>query len=240
MNIKQRSELLKQKINSAAEKTNRSANDIAIICVTKYARINDVVEVIRLGYWQIGENQLQKASQKQHLLKQMLEPNEYDRIKWHMVGHLQTNKVANAIEIFSLIHSVDSIRLAQCISEKAQKSNCKTDILVQVNISEECQKSGVSWNDSLTLIDRIVNLSGLRLKGLMGIGPYTSDSFQIRTCFRKLKQLFDKMNNQLLEPMSILSMGMSDDFEIAIEEGSTMIRVGRVLFGEYPREENDE
>ena len=231
MNIEKNCQLLKQKIELAASKTDRAAEDITVIAITKYAQINDVVEAIHLGFDNIGENQIQKAYNKQLLLKQLLKPEEYDRLQWHMVGHLQTNKVAKAIDMFSVVQSLDSLRLAKCISKQAQKVNQKVNVLVQVNISEEDQKYGVSWNDCVQLIDELVMLPGINLKGLMGIGSFTEDKKQIRNCFKKLKNLFDQVNTKISKQMNILSMGMSDDFEIAIEEGSTMIRVGSILFG---------
>ncbi|MFH2137018.1 MAG: YggS family pyridoxal phosphate-dependent enzyme [Candidatus Omnitrophota bacterium] len=233
--IQKRLEFLKERVNQAAQKTGRSLNDIEIVCVTKQARLEDVSMLIKAGCFQIAENRLQKAVEKKDFLKHTLSEDDFLRLRWHLVGHLQTNKVSKAVKMFQLIQSVDSLRLASLISEQSQKLKKKIDILVQINISGEDSKFGVDFEQAKEIIPQTMKLPGLNLKGLMGIGPFIDDLDQIRLCFRRLREFYDQENKMLLlnfkAEMSILSMGMSDDFEIAIEEGSTMIRVGRTIFG---------
>ncbi|MCP4649255.1 MAG: YggS family pyridoxal phosphate-dependent enzyme [PVC group bacterium] len=224
--IEQRLEDLKHRVEIAAHRASRSLEDISIVCVTKQARLEDVVEVVRAGFFCIGENRIQVAEEKFEYLKKTLSETEFSQLRWHLIGHLQSNKVAKAVKMFDMIQSVDSLKLAQLINSQAQKAGKPIDILVQPNISEEESKHGASFEKSGELIKQINDLKFLNLKGLMGIGPFTDDQQLIRSCFRKLAGFYKSQ-----PVMPILSMGMSDDFEIAIEEGSNMIRVGRTIFG---------
>lgn len=233
--LEERIAQLKQRIEKAARKINRSLKDITIVCVVKQATQEELCEAIKQGFLEIGENRLQEAEKKLNYLKGNLAPEVFSRIRWHMVGHLQTNKVARALKLFHLIQSVDSLRLAQLIDSQGQKLNKGVDILVQVNISAEAAKFGTSADAAQKLIKDIVHLPYLKLKGLMGIAPFLEKPEETRPYFLKLKELFNSLN-MFLEAhhypiMSILSMGMSNDFEVAIEEGANMVRLGRAIFG---------
>ncbi len=233
--LKERLELLKKRIDKAARKTNRSLTDISIVCVTKQANLKDLVEVIKSGLFEIGENRFQAAEKKVSFLKSTLRPDDFLRLRLHMVGHLQTNKVAKAVRLFDLIQSVDSLRLARLINAQAEKIDKYIDVLIQVNLADESSKFGISFTQAHDLIAGVTHLSNLKLKGLMGIARFDENPEQARPCFRQLHELY-KNSNEFLSSrsnaaMSILSMGMSDDFEVAIAEGANMVRIGRAIFG---------
>lgn len=177
-----------------------------------------IQQAYQAGIRDFGENRIQEAKSKIIQLS-VLQP----RPLWHLVGHLQTNKVNIAVEIFDIIHSVDSLRLAEVISRYADHD---MPILIQVNISGEASKGGFSPDEAVSAVARISNLPHLETKGLMTIAPYTNDPEQVRPVFRRLRKLRDSLG------LEHLSMGMTDDFEVAIEEGATMVRIGRAIFGE--------
>jgi len=233
--VEARFQKVKTNIEAAAARSNRSAADISIVCVTKQAKIDDIVNVVRLGVFHIGENRVQEAEKKRAALKIALNETDFLRITWHLVGHLQTNKVSRAMGFADLIQSVDSVRLAEIINTKAEKAGRHIDILIQINISGEDSKFGIKGDTLPAFIEKLMPLSSVRMKGLMGIGPFVDDKEHTRRCFRRLKEMFDSANKILdarsCPAMSVLSMGMSDDYEVAIEEGSNMVRIGRAIFG---------
>jgi len=218
MYIERNIQEIKKRIASAAERAGRSPDEITIVAVTKGVEPCDIRIAVEAGVRHIGENRVQDAKTKTECLS-ALEP----RPTWHMVGRLQTNKVKTAVEIFDIIHSMDSVRLADAISKRAQNIY---PVLLQVNISGEEQKTGFSMTDLPKAAEEVARLPNLEVKGLMTIAPFVRDSEEVRPIFRKLQQLRNSLG------LEHLSMGMSDDFEIAVEEGATLVRIGRAIFEE--------
>lgn len=235
MILNKRLEEIKSKINLAAAMAGTNPADVRIVCVTKYAEIQDVIEIIKLGYCDIAENYLQSINRKRLQLQAALSPAQFDQINWHFIGHLQRNKAAEVMQFARLIQSVDSLRLASKINEIAAKADKKADILMQLNISDEKSKFGIGFSDAEELFQELLKLPYLNLKGLMGIGSLVQDPEESRSGFKQLKLCFDKMNAYLTQRecprMPILSMGMSNDYVVALQEGSNMIRVGSAIFG---------
>ncbi len=225
INIKERLAQVQEAIEKAARESGRSSKDITLVAVSKGVEAQVVTELREAGVLIFGENRVQEAEGK------IAAVNQSD-IQWHMIGHLQTNKIKTALALFALIQSVDSVRLAKEISEISAADNKVTQMLLEVNISGASKKFGFSTDEIYTAIDSIVKLPAIKVLGLMAIGPNNTEDALKRQAFKKLKGIFSvcksiKSNN--LE-MRYLSMGMSDDFEIAIQEGSNMIRLGRALF----------
>ena len=221
---------IKERISRVCQKVNRNPNEVIIVAVAKEVGIKEIEEVINCGIIDIGENRLQEAILKYHQLSTV--NCQLSTIKWHMVGHLQTNKVKEAVEIFDLIHSVNSLRLAQFIDKEANKINKIQDILIQVNTSKETTKFGLKDDEVIDAVKEIVKFKNINLKGLMTIAPFVDNPGKTHPYFRKLRELRDQINtlSTIDCRLSTLSMGMTDDFEVAIEEGSTMIRLGRAVF----------
>ncbi len=218
MDIARNIQEIKQRIASAAKRAGRSPDEITIIAVTKVVEPRDIRIAVEAGVRHVGENRVQDAKTKTECLS-ALEP----RPTWHMVGRLQTNKVKTAVEIFDIIHSIDSARLAESVSKRAQNI---FPVLLQVNISVEGTKSGFSMTELPKAVEEVAGLPNLEVKGLMTIAPFIKDPEEVRPIFRRLRQLRDSLG------LEHLSMGMSDDFEIAVEEGATLVRIGRAIFKE--------
>lgn len=216
-------------INSVCQRLGMSPEDVTLIGITKYVDSSKIKEMIDGGITSIGENIVQDASKK------FSELGAYSqKVTKHLVGHLQSNKAKEAVEIFDLIQSVDRLKLAREINKYAISQNKIVDVLIQVNTSCEDQKSGVKKEDALGLIKNILELKNIRILGLMAIAMLTDDKEVVRKNFRDLRLIRDEVNsmfpfNEQLQ-MKYLSMGMSDDYEIAIEEGANMIRIGRAIF----------
>lgn len=217
---------VEQNIITACEKSGRNREGITLIAVSKTKPIPLLEEAYHAGVRDFGENKVQELCEK-------YEGMEKD-IKWHMIGHLQTNKVKYLIGKTTLIHSVDSYKLACEIEKQAAKQDCIMDILIEVNIAEEETKFGLSEEDVIELVRNVAKLPHVRIKGLMTVAPYVVDSEENRQFFRKIKQLSVDIDNQNIDnvSMNILSMGMTGDYMVAIEEGATMVRVGTGIFGE--------
>jgi pyridoxal phosphate enzyme (YggS family) len=215
-----------QRIARCCEKIGRSPESVKLICVVKGMDIDKVRSALDLGATDLGENRVQEAGAKYADIG--------DRARWHLVGHLQTNKVKDALRIFSLIHSVDSIHLAQAIDKEAGKMGKRQDILIQVNTSGEKTKFGLVPGDVAGFLKEAALYPNINIKGLMTIAPEVKDPEVVRPCFKALRELKDKINSLKLIAYSLqlLSMGMTNDFEVAIEEGSTMVRIGRAIFGD--------
>jgi pyridoxal phosphate enzyme (YggS family) len=211
-------ERVKKRIARACQRVGRSPEEITIVAVTKTVEPSAIATAFKLGIRHFGENRVQEAVPKIRQLS-WLEPPP----AWHMVGHLQTNKVKVAVEIFDTIHSVDSIRLAEAISRRTQRT---LSVLLEVNVSGETSKSGFSVAEVEPALKVISQLPKIEIKGLMTIAPLVTDAEQVRRVFQKLRSLRDYLG------LEQLSMGMTDDFEVAIEEGATMLRIGRAIFGE--------
>ncbi len=203
---------------------------VTIVAVSKGRTVDEIKEAIEAGITDIGENRVQEAVTK---YRELLAPDsQLPAIKWHLVGHLQTNKVKEAIKIFDLIHSLDSIKLAVEIDKAAAAINKVQDVLIEVNISGEQSKFGINPSEAIGFIKRLTEYKNINIKGLMTIAPIVNDSEQARPYFRKLRELKDKIN-ELQAPnfkLLTLSIGMSDDYKVAVEEGSNMVRLGRVIF----------
>ncbi len=189
---------------------------IMLVCVTKGRPISLILEAVSLGLKHIGENRVREALEKH---------NQISGVTWHMIGHLQSNKVKEAVKIFDLIHSVDSVSLAQEINRQALKINKTQDVLLEVKTSSEATKSGFFVQDLTESYAEIKKLENVQVKGLMTMAPVVSDAEEARPYFAQLRQLRDKLN-----PQWLLSMGMTNDFQVAIEEGANIIRLGRAIF----------
>jgi pyridoxal phosphate enzyme (YggS family) len=225
--IEQKLRIVKENIAEACAKQNRRPEDIAIVAVTKTMPVEIVEQAIQAGIRIIGENRVQEAEAKK--------AGVVGTASWHLVGHLQTNKVRKALKIFDLIQSVDSLHLAEKIDSESKKLSRVTEILVQVNTSGEASKFGIAPAETIGLIEDIAtHFDAIRISGLMTIGLFTDDADKIRPCFVKSRKLFEKISGMHLPnvQMRYLSMGMTGDYKIAIEEGANMVRLGRILFGE--------
>jgi hypothetical protein len=227
--IQDRISQLQSDISLTCARLGRNPEEIALVGVTKFAGEDKISQALDAGLINVGENKVQEAQRKYPALK-----SKYPDVKLHMIGHLQTNKVKAALEIFDVIQSVDSLKLAQAIQIQAERLNHDVDIFVQVNTSGEEQKFGMTPDEALTLIGQIAELNRSRIKGLMTMAPFIDDEVVIRDCFRTLKIIFDQAKERFVGhprvDMKHLSMGMTDDYQIAIEEGSNMVRIGRKIF----------
>lgn len=215
---------IRSKIDAAAAKTGRKGADVRLIAVTKGVKAERIREAVDAGLGSLGENRVQEAEEKTAALGMPVE--------WHMIGHLQTNKAKTAAELFSVVQSVDSLKLAQKLSQEAQALNKTLRILLEVNVSGEEQKHGFGPDELYGVVGQIAALPALKTEGLMGMAPNTQDTAPRREAFKKLKGLFivcKGLKYPTVE-MKTLSMGMSDDYEIAVEEGANMVRIGRALF----------
>ena len=223
--IKNNLEIINEKIKKAALKANRNPQEIKLVAVTKTATIEQIKEAISAGVKIIGENKVQEAKEKYQILSADIE--------WHLVGHLQTNKVKYAIEIFDLIHSVDSIKLAKEIDKRSLQFGMITNVLVEVNVSGEETKYGIKPEEVEPFLKEISEFSRTRVRGLMTIAPIAEDKEEVRPYFRKLRELFKEIKSKNIKnvKMDYLSMGMTEDFEVAVEEGANMVRIGRGIFG---------
>lgn len=222
MSIKENINELKKKIAAVTERMHGDPDAIAIVAVTKTVPVPQIKEAISQGITIIGENRVQEAKKKYSTIG--------DQVTWHMVGHLQTNKVKDALKIFTLIHSLDSIKLAR---EIERRSISKISCLIEVNTSQEATKYGVQPDKALAFYKELRNLKNIEIKGLMTIGPgwAIEDKEASRPCFRILASLKNDIEKLCSCSLPILSMGMTSDYEIAIEEGANMIRVGTAIFG---------
>lgn len=222
---------IKKQISVVCSKINRDPNSITIVAVTKGRTVEQIKEAVASGITDIGENRIQEALLKYNALRTM--NYELRTIKWHMVGHLQTNKVKEAVKTFDLIQSVDTLRLAQEIDKQAAKINKIQEVLIEIKTSPEATKFGLEPEEAMGVIQEITKLKNIQLKGLMSIAPLVDNPEKARPYFKMLRELRDEINEitrQRDNEQGILSMGMTDDFEIAIEEGSNMVRLGRAIF----------
>ena len=206
------------RIARACERSHRSPGEITLVVVTKEVEVSAIRAAFDCGIRDFGENRVQEAEDKIAQLSD-LKPD----VTWHMVGHLQSNKARTAVELFDIIHSIDSVRLAEILSRRAEKT---FPVLLQVNVSGEATKGGFVMGEIVNAVNEIKRLPNLKVMGLMTIAPLAADPEEVRPVFRKLRELRDSLG------LEHLSMGMTDDFEVAVEEGATMLRVGRAIFGE--------
>lgn len=216
---------LEEKIEKAALRSGRRKEDITLVAVTKNVEPEWINQGIDAGIKIIGENRIQEAEEKFKFITKDVEK--------HLVGHLQTNKVKKALELFDLIQSVDSLHLAQEISKRGNDKEKRAEVLIEVNTSGEPSKYGIKPEEVSGLVEEISRLENISIKGLMTVGLLTEEIEKVRPCFVKLRNIFESLKSLKKEnvEMKYLSMGMSSDFEVAIEEGANMIRVGTAIFG---------
>jgi hypothetical protein len=225
---------VRDRVAAACRRAGRSPDEVAIVAVSKTFPATLVAEACRAGLTDIGENRVQEAAAK---IPQVEALGSHPR--WHLVGHLQTNKVKTALGLFDIIHSVDSLRLAEAISRQAEAQVVRREdlpasqagpapVLLEVNVGGEASKFGFTPGEAGRAVEQMVRLPGLAVQGLMTVAPLSDDPEEARPVFRELRRLRDALG------LRHLSMGMTDDFEVAIEEGATMVRIGRAIFG--PRE----
>lgn len=225
--MKDRINNIKDRIKKAASSCGRNPDEVLLVAVSKKKPADMVLQAIECGQTLFGENYIQESLEK-------IEAISSDIISWHFIGHLQSNKAKFAVKVFDLIHTVDSLKLAKEINRQAEKINKTQQILVQVNISKEGSKSGIYEENAIELIEIMSTLPNVSIKGLMTMPPYYDDPDNARPYFASLKRLSEKVKKENIPrvEMKELSMGMTGDFETAIQEGATLVRIGTAIFGE--------
>jgi pyridoxal phosphate enzyme (YggS family) len=218
---------IRQRIDRAARASGRKGSDIKLVAVTKTVGVDRIRQAVSHGITAVGENRVQELVEKYQQLEGL-------GLEWHMIGHLQTNKVKYIVDKVSLIHSVDRIELVSEIQKRAKAAARKVDVLIQINVSGEQSKFGISVEDALPFVEQVSRYDSLSVKGLMTIAPYAEHPEEIRPVFRRLKEIFERLKETNIAGVSMdyLSMGMTGDFELAIEEGANIVRVGTGIFGE--------
>ena len=228
--IKQNIQIVEEKITAAAERAGRKREDVLLLAVSKTKPVEVIREAVACGLTSLGENKVQEIMEK-------YEPMG-DGVHWHLIGHLQTNKVKYIIDKVDMIHSVESLRLAEEINKRAAAKSLVMDVLVEVNMAEEESKFGIQPERVEEFLRQIAPLPHIRVRGLMTVAPFVENPEENRVYFRKMRELLVDMNQKKIDNiyMDVLSMGMTGDYEVAIEEGATIVRVGTGIFGEryYP------
>ncbi len=248
--LKDRYEQVRGRIERAAERSGRSAGQILLVAVTKYTDLERIRELLHLGHRDFGESRVQQLVQRASMIEEYLSrvhsaqevAAEHDpsaagipeAARWHLIGRLQRNKVKKAIEHARLIHSVDSLRLAEELHTVGMRKDVTVDALLQVNSSGEPQKAGVAPPAALHVAEQIDTMMHVRLRGVMTMGPNVEDESEIRSAFERTREVFEDIQKAGYggESFNILSMGMSGDFELGIEHGSNCVRIGSAIFGE--------
>ena len=225
--IKTNFETIKQRIKHAAEACGRRPEEVRLVAVSKTMPKEKLVAAVAAGVETLGENYVQEAREKFNDLYTL-------PVSWHFIGHLQSNKAKYVVKIFDLIHSVDSLKLAREVDKQAKKVNKIQDVLIQVNISEETTKSGTRVEQTLEIVQDISLLENVAIKGLMTMPPYFNAPERVQPFFKALRELRDRIKEENISNVSMaeLSMGMTGDFEVAIQEGATLVRIGTAIFGE--------
>lgn len=223
--LKDQLQEVESRIQEACKRAGRSRDEVTLIAVSKTKPVETLKEAYDLGVRIFGENKVQELTEKYEAL-----PKD---IRWHMIGHLQTNKVKYIIDKTELIHSVDSLKLAQTIEKESAKHDLIADILLEVNVAEEESKFGMKLEEVIPFMEKISDFSHIRVRGLMTIAPFVEDPEENRAVFADLHKLYVDIKEKNIDngTVSILSMGMTNDYEVAIEEGATMVRVGTGIFG---------
>ena len=224
MSIAQNLELIEEKLTAAAQKSGRKREDILMLAVTKTIDIPRIKEAVALGCKQLGENRVQEITAKY---------DEIPGVEWHLIGHLQTNKVKYIADKVKLIHSVDSLKLGEEISKRSAQAGRVMDVLVEVNMAAEESKHGVAPDEAEALAEALGKLPNICVKGLMTVAPYDPVPENNRVYFKQMKQLFDQIKSKNYDnvDMQHLSMGMTNDYEVAVEEGADIVRIGTGIFG---------
>ncbi len=226
MEIQKNIEDILKNIEISAEKAGKSLDDIIVIAVTKTVDSTRALEAVEAGLNNLGENRVQEFVNKYENLK------NYD-IDWHIIGHLQTNKVKYIINKIKLIHSLESLSLAEEIDKRSKQHNVVTEVLIELNIAEEESKFGIRKDYLIDFIKSIERFENIKISGLMTVAPYVEDKEDVRWVFKEMKQLFDLVSGMSFKnaEMKYLSMGMTNDYDVAIEEGANIIRIGTAIFG---------
>ena len=229
---------VRKRINNAAVKAGRNPADIKLVAVTKNIELPQIIEAVKAGVTILGENRVQEALKKIQDARFKMQDKT---IQWHLIGSLQKNKAKYAVQLFDLIHTIDSIGLAEEVNKQAEKVGKIQRVLVQLKLSEEETKHGALEKDLIELLEKVAGMENLKLEGLMTMPPYFENPEKTRPYFRQLRQLQDNINASRLptgqagithHALQDLSMGMSNDFEVAIEEGATMVRIGTAIFAD--------
>lgn len=215
-----------RRVAEAAERAGRAPDQVRVVVVTKGRSAREVAAALEAGVTDVGESRVQEAGPKRQAVQAPA--------RWHLVGRLQRNKAGAAVELFDVVQSVDTLRLAEALSRRARGSGRTVDVLLQVNTAGAEQQGGADPDDLPALAEGAAALEGIRLRGLMTIAAHSEDEGRVRACFGRLRDLGDRLVERTSAQMTTLSMGMSGDYEMAIEEGSTMIRVGTAVFGPRP------
>jgi pyridoxal phosphate enzyme (YggS family) len=218
---------IQQRIEAACARAGRATGSVILVAVTKSQPPEVVGEAAKLGLRLFGENKVQEAKAKIPLCP--------DRLRWHMIGHLQTNKCRDAVELFEMIQSVDSLHLAEEINQRAEQAAKTLPVLLEVNAVGEASKFGYRPEQLLAELSQLNALPRLEIHGLMTVPPWMPDPEKVRPVFREMRELKERCEQILGAPLPHLSMGMTGDFEVAIEEGATMVRIGTALFGARPK-----
>jgi pyridoxal phosphate enzyme (YggS family) len=226
--IKEQIDMIRQRIAAAARTSGRPASEVRLMAVTKSVDDRRIMQAIDAGVDMIGENYVQEARRKIELMGKS--------VAWHLIGHLQTNKAKYAVRLFDMIHSLDRIELARELDRRSRMSGVVTKALIEVNVSGEETKRGVAHRDALPLIREVSALENLSVQGLMTMPPWFDDPQEARPFFVALRELKEKVATENFPRVEMreLSMGMSQDYEVAVEEGATIVRIGRSIFGERP------
>jgi PLP dependent protein len=234
------------RIAAAAAKAKRDPAEVTLVAVTKTAAPEQIREILQLGVGDLGESRVQVLTQRAAQVNEFFlrrqtagDANVAAKLRWHMIGHLQRNKVKPVLPLVHMIHSLDSLRLAEELDAQAAKLNRRVPVMVQVNASEEPQKYGVAVGASVHLAEQVDSMPNLQVVGLMTMAPFDADEKVVRHCFTRTREIFEEMKWHKIGGAGLrhLSMGMSNDFEWAILEGATMVRVGSLLFGGKPADE---
>lgn len=223
--ISENIDIIRQKIAKAAERAGRNPNDVLLLAVSKTIDNERIRQAVDCGLNELGENKVQEITDKFDTLER--------DVKWHMIGHLQTNKVKYIIDKVELIHSVDSIKLAEEINKRAAKCGRVMDVLVEINVADEESKFGITCDMAENVIRQMALMENIRVRGLMTVAPNVENGEENRPVFKRLRQLLVDINGKKIDnvSMDILSMGMTGDYEVAVEEGATIVRVGTGIFG---------
>jgi pyridoxal phosphate enzyme (YggS family) len=250
--IRERHDEVKARIAAAAQKSGRKASEVVLVAVTKTASMDQIREVIGLGQVDLGENRVQQLQQRvaqvdEYLARRSHMPSASasklpQQVRWHMIGTLQRNKIKKAIELVRLVHSVDNLRLAEDLQLAAEKRDKPVEVLIEVNVAEETSKHGIAPAAARHLVDMIDTMLSLKPRGLMVMAPNTEDRGLLQRTFTRARELFDEIRRAGLggDRFDILSMGMTNDYEVAIECGSNMVRIGSAIFGKPAIEEGGE
>lgn len=231
------------RVAEAAIRSGRKPEDVHVVAVTKYAAPDQIRQIVEMGHQDLGESRVQQFQQRVAMIDEFIARHSVITsnkktsvpavVRWHMIGHMQRNKVRQALPLVTLIHSVDSLRLAEELETAAGKLGLQVDVLLQANVSGEKSKSGLSIPSLPHLADQVLSMQNLRLRGLMTMGPNTDDRRLIKTCFVRMAEVYEEMktDRRFGHKFNILSMGMSNDFEIGIECGANIVRIGTAIFG---------